>query len=296
MLLGGIEAGGTKMVCALGDENGNLKDRVSIPTTEPGACVPEMIRYFRGRGIRALGLATFGPADLNRNSPTYGHILKTPKPGWEGYDFAGAFRKELGVPVGFDTDVNGAILGEVTWGAARGCSSAIYITVGTGIGVGVYVNGGLLHGLMHPEAGHILLTRHPDDTAFAGGCPFHTNCAEGLAAGRAIELRWGKKGAELSDRPEVWEMESYYLGQAIADYICAYSPEKIILWGGVMHQPQMFDLVRAKTLEFLHGYFTQNQFTPEGMKNYIVAPDLGDNPGIMGALKLAAMEVPEGNM
>ena len=294
MLLGGIEAGRTKMVCALGDENGNLTDRVSIPTREPEKCVPEMIRYFRGRGIRALGLATFGPADLNRKSPTFGHILKTPKPGWEGYDFAGAFRKELGVPVGFDTDVNGAILGEVTWGAAKGCNCAIYITVGTGIGVGVYANGGLLHGLMHPEAGHILLSRHPDDKAFTGGCPFHTSCAEGLAAGRAIELRWGKKGAELSDKPEVWELESYYLGQAIADYICTYSPEKIILWGGVMHQPQMFGLVREKTLEFLHGYFAQETFTPEGMKNYIVAPALGDNPGIMGALKLAAMEVPEG--
>ncbi|MCH4031010.1 MAG: ROK family protein [Lachnospiraceae bacterium] len=291
MLLGGIEAGGTKMVCALGDENGNLKERVSIPTREPEKCVPEMIDYFRGRGIQALGLATFGPADLNKNSPLYGHILKTPKPGWEGYDFAGAFRKELGVPVGFDTDVNGAILGEVTWGAAKGCSSAIYITVGTGIGVGVYVNGGLLHGLMHPEAGHILLARHPDDTAFAGGCPFHRNCAEGLAAGRAIELRWGQKGAALSDRKEVWELESYYLGQAIADYICTYSPEKIILWGGVMHQPQMFDLVREKTLEFLSGYFTQKQFTPEGMKDYITAPALGDNPGIMGALKLAAMQL-----
>lgn len=296
MLLGGIEAGGTKMVCALGDENGKLIDRVSIPTRAPEKCVPKMIDYFRGRGIKALGLATFGPADLNKKSATYGHILKTPKSGWEGYDFAGAFRKELGVPVGFDTDVNGAILGEVTWGAAKGCDSAIYITVGTGIGVGVYVNGGLLHGLMHPEAGHILLTRHPDDKKFAGGCPFHADCAESLAAGRAIELRWGSKGADLADRKEVWELESFYLGQAIADYICAYSPEKIILWGGVMHQPQMFDLVRQKTLEFLNGYFTQKQFTPEGMKDYIIAPGLGDNPGIMGALKLAAMEVPDEGM
>ncbi|MGI5989666.1 MAG: ROK family protein [Lachnospiraceae bacterium] len=289
MLLGGIEAGGTKMVCALGDENGKLIDRVSMPTKIPEECVPEMIGYFRGRGIRALGLATFGPADLNKNSPTYGHILKTPKPGWEGYDFAGAFRRELGVPVGFDTDVNGAILAEVTWGAAKGCDSAIYITVGTGIGVGVYVNGGLLHGLMHPEAGHILLERHPDDRAFEGSCPFHKNCAESLAAGRAIEMRWGQKGAELADKSEVWELESYYLGQLMADYICTYSPQKIVLWGGVMHQKQMFDLVRQKTLDFLNGYFVQKQFTPEGMKDYIVAPALGDNPGIMGALKLAAM-------
>lgn len=288
MLLGGIEAGGTKMVLALGDENGELVDRKTLPTRMPQETVPEMIEYFKGHDIKALGLATFGPADLNKASAMYGHILRTPKPGWSGYDLFGAFKKALHVPIGLDTDVNGAVLGEVTWGAARGCDSAIYITVGTGIGVGVYLNGALVHGLMHPEAGHMILGRHPDDT-ITGGCAFHENCAEALASGHAIEKRWGRKGYELSDRPEVWELESYYLGQLLTNCILVYSPEKIILWGGVMHQSQMFDLVREKTLEFLNGYLVQPQFTKEGMKEYIVKPGLDDDPGIKGALKLASL-------
>lgn len=285
MLFGGIEAGGTKMVCAIGDENGNLIDRISIPTEKPEITVPKLVAYFRKHDIKALGIGCFGPIDLNKESATYGHVTKTPKLGWEYFDVVGTFQKELNVPVGFDTDVNGAILGEVTWGAAKGLNSAIYITVGTGVGVGVYMNGGLVHGLVHPEAGHILLSKRADDT-YEGKCPFHKNCFEGLAAGPAIEGRWGQKGFELANREEVWDLEAYYIAQAIATYILTYSPEKVILWGGVMHQEQLFDMVRKQVVEILNGY-VQSDVLLKNTDQYIVAPALGDDPGIKGAIKLA---------
>lgn len=284
MLIGGIEAGGTKMVCAVGDENGVVKDRTSFPTRQPEETFADMIAYYRNWDIQALGIGCFGPLDLNRQSRTYGYITKTPKPGWGNCDIVGAFKDALGVPVGFDTDVNGAVLGEVTWGAAKGLDSAIYITIGTGAGVGVYVNGGLLHGLVHPEGGHILLIRHPKDT-YEGKCPFHKNCVEGLAAGPSIEARWGKKAAELADRDEVWEMEAYYIAQAITDYILSYSPQKIILWGGVMHQEKLFGMVRKEVLNLLNGYVAHETIT-EHIDQYIVPPALGEDPGIMGAIKL----------
>lgn len=284
MLIGGIEAGGTKMVCAVGDENGVIKDRTSFPTRQPEETFADMIAYYRNWDIQALGIGCFGPVDLNRQSRTYGYITKTPKPGWGNCDIVGAFKDALGVPVGFDTDVNGAVLGEVTWGAAKGLDSAIYITIGTGVGVGVYVNGGLLHGLVHPEGGHILLIRHPKDT-YEGKCPFHKNCVEGLAAGPSIEARWGKKAAELADRDEVWDMEAYYIAQAITDYILSYSPQKIILWGGVMHQEKLFGMVRKEVLNLLNGYVAHETIT-EHIDQYIVPPALGEDPGIMGAIKL----------
>lgn len=201
----------------------------------------------------------------------------------------GTFERALHVPVGFDTDVNGAILGEVTWGVAKGCDSAIYITIGTGIGVGVYCNGSLLHGLVHPEGGHMLLQKHPDDH-YKGRCPFHPNCVESLAAGPAIEERWGQKGTELANRPEVWELEAYYIAQAIANYICVYSPRKIILWGGVMHQEQLFPMVRSKVKEMLNGYI-HHEMILEKMDEYIVPPALGENPGILGAVQLGVLEM-----
>lgn len=272
------------MVCAVGDENGVIKDRTSFPTRQPEETFADMIAYYRNWDIQALGIGCFGPVDLNRQSRTYGYITKTPKPGWGNCDIVGAFKDALGVPVGFDTDVNGAVLGEVTWGAAKGLDSAIYITIGTGVGVGVYVNGGLLHGLVHPEGGHILLIRHPKDT-YEGKCPFHKNCVEGLAAGPSIEARWGKKAAELADRDEVWEMEAYYIAQAITDYILSYSPQKIILWGGVMHQEKLFGMVRKEVLNLLNGYVAHEMIT-EHIDQYIVPPALGEDPGIMGAIKL----------
>lgn len=284
MKIGGLEAGGTKMVCAIGDENGTIYDKMVIPTETPEITIPAMTEYFKKAGAEALGIGCFGPVDLNKQSPTYGYITKTPKLAWLDYNIVGAFKDALQVPIGFDTDVNGAVLGEVTWGAAKGCESAIYITVGTGVGVGVYINGGLLHGLMHPEGGHLSLIRHPKDT-YEGKCPYHSSCVEGLAAGPAVEARWGKKGAELSDNPLVWEMEAYYLGQAIADYILLYSPNKIILWGGIMHQECLFPMVRENVKKLLNGYVHHDSILND-IDNYIVPPALGDEPGIKGALKL----------
>lgn len=285
MLIGGIEAGGTKMVCAVGDENGVIKDRTSFPTRQPEETFADMIAYYRNWDIQALGIGCFGPVDLNRQSRTYGYITKTPKPGWGNCDIVGAFKDALGVPVGFDTDVNGAVLGEVTWGAAKGLDSAIYITIGTGVGVGVYANGGLLHGLIHPEGGHMLLAKHPKDT-YKGKCPFHENCVEGLASGPAIEARWGKKGIELAGRDEVWELEAYYIAQAVTNYILAYSPQKVILWGGVMHQEQLLGMVRKEVQRLLNGYVAHETITTDKIADYIVPPALGEDPGIMGAIKL----------
>jgi len=277
------------MVFGFGDEYGNILDRQVIPTEDPVSTLDAMVRYYKENRVDALGIGSFGPICLDRNSETYGYITSTPKPGWMNTDVVGTFKRELGIPVGFDTDVNGAVLGEVTYGAARGTKSAIYITIGTGVGVGVYYEGKLMHGLVHPEAGHILLMRYPGDT-YKGRCPYHKNCMEGLASGPAIEERWGAKGDKLSEKAEVWEMESFYIAQAIADYILCYSPEKIILWGGVMHQNQMFSMVRSKVKEMLGGYVASEMFNTD-LSDYIVAPGLGEDPGIKGALKLGLMEL-----
>ena len=284
-MLAGIEAGGTKMVCAVSDAELNLKGSAVFPTTTPQATIAEMINYFRKFDIDAVGIGSFGPIDLNPKSPTYGYITKTPKTGWSDFDFVGVFKKAFGVPVGFDTDVNAAILGEVYKGAAYGCNNAIYITIGTGVGVGVYCNGGLVHGLVHPEAGHILLNRHPEDS-FEGSCPFHKNCVEGMASGPAIEKRWGKSPKLLIENDKVWELEAYYIAQAVASYILTYSPEKVILWGGVMHQDKLFDMVRSNVKEILNGY-VHSEMVDSKIDQYIVKPALGEKPGITGALCLA---------
>lgn len=284
-MLAGIEAGGTKMVCAVSDAELNLKGSAVFPTTTPQETIAEMINYFRKFDIDAVGIGSFGPIDLNPKSPTYGYITKTPKTGWSDFDFVGVFKKAFGVPVGFDTDVNAAILGEVYKGAAYGCNNAIYITIGTGVGVGVYCNGGLVHGLVHPEAGHILLNRHPEDS-FEGSCPFHKNCVEGMASGPAIEKRWGKSPKLLIENDKVWELEAYYIAQAVASYILTYSPEKVILWGGVMHQDKLFDMVRSNVREILNGY-VHSEMVASKIDQYIVKPALGEKPGITGALCLA---------
>lgn len=284
-MLAGIEAGGTKMVCTVSDAELNLKGSAVFPTTTPQETIAEMINYFRKFDIDAVGIGSFGPIDLNPKSPTYGYITKTPKTGWSDFDFVGVFKKAFGVPVGFDTDVNAAILGEVYKGAAYGCNNAIYITIGTGVGVGVYCNGGLVHGLVHPEAGHILLNRHPEDS-FEGSCPFHKNCVEGMASGPAIEKRWGKSPKLLIENDKVWELEAYYIAQAVASYILTYSPEKVILWGGVMHQDKLFDMVRSNVREILNGY-VHSEMVASKIDQYIVKPALGEKPGITGALCLA---------
>ena len=284
-LYGALEAGGTKMVCAIGDENGNILERVSIPTLTPEETMPAILDFFRNKNISALGIGCFGPVDLDKKSPTYGHITTTPKLAWKNYDIVGVCEKELGVPVGFDTDVNGSALGEATWGCTKDLDNSIYITVGTGIGVGVIIDKKPYHGMIHPEGGHIFLARHPQDPMERGVCPYHELCLEGLASGPSIQARWGKPGAELADRKEVWELEAYYLAQAICSYIMILSPERIIIGGGVAHQEQMMPMIRAEVLRQMGGYIAAKGM--QDLDNYIVLPSLNDDQGILGALKLA---------
>ncbi len=288
MLFGALEAGGTKMVLAIGNENGEILEQRSIPTETPEITIPQIIEYFKGKGIQALGIGSFGPIDLDRTSSTYGYITSTPKLAWANYDFVGNIQKELQIPIGFDTDVNASALGEATWGSMKGLNSGIYITIGTGVGVGVYQNGSLLHGMLHPEGGHILLNKHPEDT-FGSVCPYHSHCLEGLASGPSIEKRWGRKAIELKDQHEVWELEAYYIAQGLVNYILTLSPHKIVLGGGVMHQEQLFPLIRKKVLELLNGYVRTAQI--EDIDNYIVPASLKDDQGIMGCIQLAKLEL-----
>ncbi len=276
------------MMCAIGNENGEITEQVSIPTQTPEITIPQLLAFFEGKKIEALGIGCFGPIDVDRNSETYGYITTTPKLPWQNFNIVGVFRDKLGIPVGFDTDVNGSALGEYTWGIGKGLHSCIYITIGTGVGVGAIVDGRLVHGMMHPEGGHILLQKLPHDT-YEGFCPFHKNCMEGLAAGPAIEGRWGKKAVELADRMEVWEMEAAYIAQALVDYVMLLSPQRIILGGGVMHQTQLLPLIREKFRELLNGYIRTKEL--EDLENYIVVQSLDDKQGIMGALKLGMMEL-----
>lgn len=287
-LFGGLEAGGTKMVCAIGDEAGNILERITVPTGTPADTMAQMCSFFKSRPIAALGIGCFGPLDLDRRSSSYGSITTTPKLSWQHYPIVRAFQDALGVPVGFDTDVNAAALGEATWGCTRDVRNSIYITIGTGVGVGVIIDGKPYHGMLHPEGGHILLTRHPDDPMADCGCPFHCSCLEGLAAGPTLERRWGVPGPALADRPEVWELEAYYIGQALWNYICVLSPERIVLGGGVMHQKGLLELVRRETARQMNSYIRCKGI--EDWERYITAPSLKDNQGILGAICLAAEE------
>jgi len=284
-MLGAIEAGGTKFVCAVGTKEGKLIDRIQIDTEKPEITMPKVIDFFKEHPIIALGIGTFGPADIDKTSDTYGNITSTPKPGWANYPFVETMKSVFNVPIEFNTDVNAAALGELMHGAAKGLDSCLYITVGTGIGAGAVVQGNLLQGLSHPEMGHVLVRRHPDDT-FQGRCPYHGDCAEGMAAGPAIEERWGAKGIDLADRQEVWELEAYYLAQALMQYILILSPKRIIMGGGVMKQAQIFSLVREQVQELLNGYVALPEIIDQ-IDKYIVPPALGDDAGITGALMLA---------
>jgi len=284
-LFGALEAGGTKMVCAVGNAQGKILERVSIPTRTPEETMPEMLNYFRGKDLGAIGIGCFGPIDLDRRSPEYGTIMSSPKLNWRNFPIYRRFREELDLPVGIDTDVNAAALGEAVWGCTREVSNSIYITVGTGVGLGVIINGRPYHGMIHPEGGHIFMDRRPDDPMVRGVCPYHPNCLEGLASGPAIERRWGRKAEELTDCTAVWEMEAYYMAQAICSYIMMISPERIILGGGVMHQQQMLPLVRREVHRQLRGYIQGKGL--DDLDHYIVPVSLGDNQGVMGAVKLA---------
>jgi fructokinase len=292
-LFGGIEAGGTKFVCAVGTGPDDLRAEARFPTTRPEETIGQAIRFFQEQAAKeplaAIGIASFGPVDPNPKSPTFGYITTTPKAGWAQTDFAGQLGRTLGVPVGFDTDVNGAALGEHRWGAAQGLDTFIYLTIGTGLGGGAMVNGQLSHGLIHPEMGHILLPRLENDN-FAGVCPYHGACLEGLTAGPAIEARWGQRAETLPLEHPAWEIEAHYLALGLVNFICTLSPQRIIMGGGVMEQRQLFPLVRQKVQTLLNGY-VQSPAILERIDEYIVPPGLGSKAGVSGAIALAERAV-----
>lgn len=287
MRLGALETGGTKMVCAVGEETGRIFEQVSVPTETPDITMPKLISYFKERRVDALGIGCFGPIELDKSSPQYGYITSTPKTAWRNFDIMGKFARALGCPIGFDTDVNASVLGEAVFGQAKGLDCVIYLTVGTGIGAGIYIEGRLLHGMLHPEAGHVLIHKRDNDS-YDGRCPYHKNCLEGLASGPAIEARWGREAVRLADRPEVWELEAYYIAQALTGYILTLSPQMIIMGGGVMRQEQLFPMIRNQVTQMLGGYIQAKKL--QDMENYIVPASLYDNQGIMGCLELARRE------
>lgn len=296
ILVGAIEAGGTKIVCAIGNDPDNL-DRTEFPTGDsPDRVMSEIIKWLdeqqsrRGK-IQAIGFGSFGPVDLDHDSPTYGYITSTPKPGWQKYDIVGKVRRAFSdIPIGFDTDVNAAALGEYYWGRGAGLEDFVYITIGTGIGGGALVGGNLLHGLVHPEMGHMLLPRMVGDT-FEGVCPYHGACWEGLCSGPAIMKRSGISAIDLPPEHEAWSIETEYIGYAVAIIVCILSPRRVIIGGGVgkagrLGSERFFQMVCEKTKMALKGYIVSPQLSEE-INDFIVPPFLGDDAGICGAMALA---------
>jgi len=292
-MFGAVEAGGTKFVCAVGTGPQDLRARLEFPTTSPRETIGRVIAFFEEQGKRealsAVGIASFGPIDVSPESPFWGHITSTPKPGWQDVDLAGPIGRGLNLPVAFDTDVNVAALGEREWGAAQGLDTFVYITVGTGIGGGGMVAGRLMHGVLHPEMGHMRIPHDRQTDPFPGACPFHGDCWEGLAAGPAIEARWGGKGQHLPANHQAWELEAHYLALGVNNLVCTVSPQRIILGGGVMRQAGLFGLVRRKSLELLNSYIQVSAIT-EHIEEYVVSPRLGDNAGVLGAIALASIK------
>lgn len=279
--VGGIEAGGTKWVCAVGTGPGDLRATESVPTTSPDETLGLVLTFFERHGpVAAVGIGSFGPVDLDPASPTWGFVTTTPKPGWAHTSIGAAVRDALGVPVAFDTDVNAAALGEHRFGAARGLDTFCYITVGTGIGGGGMADGRLLHGLVHPELGHMRVPHDPVADPFPGSCPYHGDCWEGLASGRAIEERWGRPGEELAGVDAVWRLEARYLALGLVNVVFVLSPQRIVLGGGVPGHPGLLPLVRRELNDLLGGYVAH----PD---EFVVRPALGDRAGVLGAIALA---------
>ena len=290
-LFGGIEGGGTKFVCAVGTAPDDIRRETRFPTTTPAETLGQAVAFFKEAerdfgGLSALGVASFGPLDPNPASATYGRILPTPKPGWTDADIVGTLRSAFDVPIGFDTDVNGAALGEWTWGAAQGLDTFIYLTVGTGIGGGVMTNGQLLHGLLHPEMGHIMLPHDRVRDPFEGWCPFHKDCFEGLAAGPALEKRWGQRAETLPPDHPAWALEAHYIALALANYTLTLSPQRIVIGGGVGGREDLLPLIRREVQEILNGY-VQSPAVTRDIDGFIVPPGLGSRAGMLGAIALA---------
>ena len=281
--MGGVETGGTRVRCAVGTGPDDVRAETTVPTTTPAETLRRVLEFFRAHTeITAVGAACFGPIDLDRTSPTFGRITTTPKPGWRGADVVGALRA-LSVPVAFDTDVNGAALAEYRWGAGRGVDPFVYVTVGTGIGGGAIVGARPVHGLVHPEMGHVPITRDSADT-FAGACPYHRDCLEGLASAVALSQRWGALPETLPAEHEAWRLQARYLALGVAAIAAVLSPPRIVLGGGVMRAAGLLARVRAETLKTLGGYVLAPDLVP---------PALGERAGVLGALALAQATLAE---
>lgn len=290
-LVGSIEAGGTKFVCMVAGGPSDIRAEVRFPTTRPAETIGHAIAFFEKQQqkhgeLAAFGIGSFGPIDLIPDSPTWGTITSTPKPGWKDTNFVGLMRERFDVPVVWDTDVNAAALGEHMWGAAQGLDTFIYLTIGTGVGGGGMTGGQLMHGLVHPEMGHIVLPHDHERDPYPGRCPFHGDCLEGMASGPAIEERWGVSGRELPPTHEAWVLEAEYLALALRTFVCTLSPQRIIIGGGVMHVESLFPLVRERLQELLAGY-VQHRAIIDEIESYVVPPALGDQAGILGGVALA---------
>jgi fructokinase len=289
-LFAGIEAGGTKWICMIAAHPEDVRASTRFPTTLPQETIDKAIDFINMHTqpgeLKGLGIGSFGPLDLDPKSPTYGYLTTTPKPGWANVDLINSFQKAFDLPIGFDTDVNAAALGEARWGAAQRLTDFVYLTVGTGIGGAGMVNGELIHGLVHPEMGHVRIPHDKEQDPFPGVCPYHGDCLEGLATGLAIEARWGERGEELPPEHPAWQLEAHYLALGVANLITTLSPQRVILGGGVMEQEQLFPLVRKGVQYILGNYIAANEIL-EKIEQYIVPAGLGPQAGVLGAIALA---------
>lgn len=289
VLFGGLEAGGTKFICVLADSRGFVKARLEIPTTSAAETLAAASDFFKTCApefgeLAALGIVSFGPLDLNWSSPTHGYITKNSRPGWSNINLAGHFKQALGVLVEFETDVNGSAVGEFSEGAAVGCENFVYVTVGTGIGAGIFAGGKLMQGISHPEVGHMLVPRAEHDH-FEGSCVFHGDCLEGLASGAALEKGWQTHPRNLPDDHPAWAQQAHYLAVMCVNLTWMYAPEKIIFGGGVMVRKHLYPLIRANLKQMLAGYAHHSVL--QDMDSYIIPTALGGDAGITGALSLA---------
>jgi fructokinase len=285
---GGVETGGTWTVCALGTNPADIRARERFPTSDPARTLAQIVDFFR-RHERpaAVGIGSFGPVDLDPASPGWGEVTSTPKPGWRHSPVASVIARELDVPVRFDTDVTAAAIGEYRWGAGRGAASLAYLTVGTGIGAGLLLDGKPWHGLVHPEPGHMRIPHDHDADPFPGICPVHGDCFEGLASGPAIAARWGTPGERLEAGHRGWALEARYLALGIVNILLTVSPHRVIAGGGVFEHPGLHATVRENVQELLGGYLEVSLLREE-IDRYLVAPGLGDDAGVLGAIAMAA--------
>ena len=289
-IYGGIEAGGTKFICAVGTGPNDLQALTQFPTTNPEVTLGQVVDYFKEQrktaNLDSIGIGTFGPVDLNPASTTYGFITTTPKPSWSNTDFKGIIERELDLPVVIDTDVNAAALGEHKWGAAQNLHTFLYLTIGTGIGGGGMLDGRLMHGLTHPEMGHIRIPHNWEKDPFPGFCPYHGDCFEGLAAGPSIQNRYGVRGETLPEDHPAWDLLAEYVALALNNFICTLSPQRIVLGGGVMGQDHLLNSTRKNVQDLLNGYVNAREII-EDIDHYIVRPDLKGRAGVLGSIALA---------